>query len=533
MAGELSFDLALEPWLPVRFTDGRSGSVGLAEALTRAHEISGLDIEFPTQEPPILRLLLACCYRAFGGPADDTAWRKLWEAPVLPTEVIEAYFERWADRFDLFDSEAPFFQSPGLGAVGGGGPKTANKLISYAPSGNNVPLFTPVTDATGLALSAAEAGRWLVERHAWGTTSDKTGAEGNPKVKAGKDAPQVGHVGWIGFVAPIGPTLRETLLLNLVPWSRTGFIRGGSEDLPAWERPPLGPMHETRPPEGVCDLYTWQGRRIRLCPEMRADEVVVTGVVICAGDSVDREAARGVDPHTGWRRITQGSIDYSPLRARTGQQVWRGLSALLALSEGENRAAVLSWVAALEARGVQSVSLLVTSTKFGNMSTTIEDLLSDRLDTPVAVLRTEDLEAATLAGYAVHFADAAARALGFVSDASFVKHNDETDRYEVPEGKRIQASASRNGLAEELYSALDAPYRHFLMELGSSELRAMAIASWAATVTAAARAVARRRLAELPASQAFAGASCELRFERALRKAREDFNPLPEEKGVA
>lgn len=528
MDGErCQFDLVSASWLPVRFVDGTSGEVGLAEVLRRAHEIAGLDIEFPTQEPALVRLLLACCYRLLVGPSDESAWRALWNAPALPAAAIDSYFERWGDRFDIFDKQAPFFQSPNLEPAGAGGVKAANRLISFAPGGNNVPLFTPITDAMGLTLTPAEAARWLVERHAWGTASDKTGAKGNPRLKAGKDTPQVGHLGWIGFVAPIGSTLRETLLLNLVPWNRTLLIRGGPGDLPAWERPPLGPEREARPPEGVCDLFSWQGRRIRLYPERRGDEVVVAGVLICAGDDLDRDTVRHVDPHTGWRstKAKDGTVAFSPLRAKPGQQVWRGLSSLLALEEDRERAGIVSWLEAIEPEAPERVSMLVTAAEFGSMSTTMVDLVADRLDAPVAVLRAKDIAAATVAHDAVAFADAVAGALCRVADGPFLSYDDSKSRYSVPEGKLAQARGARTAIAEELYAALDAPFRRFLLTLAQDRDRQAARASWAETVTYVASDLVHRIMAHLSPVQAFTGAYAEGSFRKALARAREDFSP--------
>ena len=132
----------------------------------------------------------------------------------------------------------------------------------------------------------------------------------------GKDVPPIGHLGWIGFTAPLGATLRETLLLNLIPWSHSGLILTGPYDLPAWERAPVSASHEKRPPTGVCDLYTWQGRRIRLFAEQGADgEPAITGVLICAGDALLRGTVQGVEPQTAWRKQTSPNeaVGYSPV----------------------------------------------------------------------------------------------------------------------------------------------------------------------------------------------------------------------------
>lgn len=526
--GQARFDLVDEPWLPVRLRDGTSREVGLRQALVGAHEIVGLDIEFPTQEPALLRLLLAVCYRALQGPVDDEAWEALWSAASLPEDAFSDYLDRWRDRFDLFHPTTPFFQAPGLEPVGKDGVRPASKLIAHAPSGNNVPVFTPITDAMAVVLRPGEAARWVVERHAWGTTADKSGAKGNPRVKVGKDTPTIGHLGWIGFVAAIGRTLKETLLLNLVPLNRTALVSSGPWDLPAWERPASGPTRETRPPLGTCDLFTWQGRRIRLFPDRRDGEAVVARVLICAGDAVLREAIRTVEPHTGWRtkKEKDGTLTYSPTKARMGQQVWRGLNAMLALDQGSVRAASLSWLAAVEERVPMQVSLLITAAEYGQMSTTMNDFVSDRLDTAVALLRNGDLEAATLAVDAASYADDVQRALWYVADGPFLAFDQHHDRYAVPEGKSGQARTARHAIGEDFYGELDAPFRRFLVDLATADFRLRARFEWADLVAEVALRIAHRSLSQLSASDAFFGAKAEGWFRASLAKARTSFAPI-------
>jgi hypothetical protein len=52
-----------------------------------------------TQEPPILRLLLAVLYRALEVPMNDADWSALWRVEELPKKRIDAYLERWRSRF--------------------------------------------------------------------------------------------------------------------------------------------------------------------------------------------------------------------------------------------------------------------------------------------------------------------------------------------------------------------------------------------------------------------------------------------------
>lgn len=532
VTGDHSFNLVAEPWIPVRRLDGSSAQVGLIAALTKAHTFAGLDVEYPTQEPALLRLLLAVCYRALGGPADEREWRALWANETLPEPPIRSYLERWSHRFDLFDAETPFFQTPGLETTSGK-PAPITKLVPYAPSGNNVPLLTPLTGGGPFALAPAAAARWLIERHAWGTTSDKTGAVGNPLVKAGKDTPAVGHLASVGFVSPLGATLKETLLLNLVPLGGQ-WTRSAPEDLPAWERPPDGAARQKRTgddggriPTGVCDLYTWQGRRILLLPEH--DEGCTTSVsrvVVCAGDDIARDSAINIDPHIGWvtRTGKDGTPRHVPLRARTGQQVWRGLGSLLALgvtgAESASRAPVLSWLARIEDTAPTVVSLLTTSVTHGNMSATVDDLLVDRLAVKVSVLRQEDPAAGEFAVDCAKLADNAAFTLRIAAEAPYLAEKD--GKLVVDKAKRDQADSAGDAAGERLYTALDGPFRRMLAGLIDIEEERP---RWAATVRVIAESEAARVLGGLPSSQAFAAANADVRFRAALRKAAERFSP--------
>ncbi len=533
VTGEHSFDLVTRPWIPVRRSDGTAAEVGLIDALVEAHSITGFDVEYPTQEPALLRLLLAICYRALAGPADEQEWRALWADEALPDVPIRSYLEDWSHRFDLFDAETPFFQTPRLETTSG---KTASaaKLVPYAPSGNNVPLLTPLTDGGPFALAPGAAARWLIERHAWGTTSDKAGAIGNPLVKAGKDTPAVGHLASVGFVAPVGSTLKETLLLNLVPlggqWTHSGL-----DDLPAWERPPDGPARSKRNgdaggriPAGVCDLYTWQGRRILLLPEPGDGSTTSVGrVVVCAGDDIARDSAINIDPHVGWATRTDkdGTPRHVPLRARTGQQVWRGLGSLLALggtgTESASRAPVLSWLARVEDAAPIVVSLLTTSVTHGSMSSTVDDLLADRLAVNVSVLRQEDPAAGEFAVDCAKLAGNAAFALRIAAEAPYLAEKD--GNLVVDKAKKDQAESAGDATGERLYAALDGPFRRMLVGLSDAEEERP---RWAMTVKVAAESEAARILSGLPSSQALAAAVAAVRFRAALRKAMERFSPM-------
>ena len=187
LAGETSFDLIDAPWLGCVFVTGTAGLLSLRMTLHQAHLIRELDLDVPTQVPPILRLLLAVLHQALDGPWQDTQWEDWYRLGRFPEQQIDDYLEDpdIANRFGLFDPVAPFLQAAGLHPANGK-TKTAALLIPHIASGHNVPLFSADRDTAPAALSPAEAARWLLHAHAWDTAAIKTGAAGDPRVKTGK-----------------------------------------------------------------------------------------------------------------------------------------------------------------------------------------------------------------------------------------------------------------------------------------------------------------------------------------------------------
>jgi hypothetical protein len=263
-----------------------------------------------------------------------------------------------------------------------------------------------------------------------------------------------------------------------------------------------------------------------LLPTKRDVSIAVSHVVICAGDDVPHDAARGIDPHVGWRvnKATDGTLSYSPLTMRPGQQVWRGIGALLAFTDSMQRAGVLSWLASLEDR-VQQVSLLVTACTFGDMSSTIKDVLSDSLDTPIAVLRAESPAAYVVARDAVDVAVSISQALGLLAESPLATFNSETGRFEVPVGKKDRSAKVRGATAEDFLFMLDAPFRYFLTTLGDTRSFDRARQHWSETIRDHANRAKRRIVLGWTTVDVLAGAQAEGKFQRTMSKILREFAP--------
>ncbi|MBH5337627.1 CRISPR-associated helicase Cas3' [Streptomyces pactum] len=189
------FNLVRDPWLPVQRLDGTVAELSLREVFANAGTLRRIIGDVPTQEPVLLRLLLAVLHDALEGPAELEDWEELWESPAPFTAALD-YLERHAGCFELFDSVRPFFQVAGL--------RTAkdevaplSRIVADVPTGSALfSMRRPEVDH----LSFAEAARWLLHAHAFDTSGIKPAMVGDEgRSKAGKVYPPGG---WGSMGAP-------------------------------------------------------------------------------------------------------------------------------------------------------------------------------------------------------------------------------------------------------------------------------------------------------------------------------------------
>ncbi|MEU2435944.1 type I-E CRISPR-associated protein Cse1/CasA [Streptomyces rubradiris] len=493
--GPAAFNLVREAWVPVQRLDGTVTELSLHEVFAGADTLRGIVGDVPTQNPVLLRLLLAVLHDAVKGPATLEDWEDLWQSPA-PFTAAADYLQRYADRFELFDEKRPFFQVAGL--------RTAKEEVA--------PLSRIVADVpTGFALfsmrrpgvdrlSFAEAARWLLHAHAFDTSGIKSAMKGDEdRSKAGKVYPLgVGSLGNLGCVFAEGATLRETLLLNLVPFEEayvgSEFAERIGEDRPVWRQDePYGPGPRSEgaggaDPMGLRDLYTWQSRRIRLC----AAGGWVTGVVLGYGDPLLPPAPWRLEPMTGWRRSPvqerkQGRAPvYAPSRHNPNRSAWRGLAALLpARTQAEEtgdpgeppkqlRSGVTRWYSQVitdsEIDPGKLIRLRLTGMVYGTQQSVIDEIVDDSVVLPVVTLHETNPVYGAAALDAVSDAEKAVEALahlaGNLARAAGSDH---------PEA----AGASARDLG---YGALDGPYRAWLRNLARQPDLQAARNTWRETV---------------------------------------------------
>lgn len=282
------FNLIDEAWIPVRTLDDKRRELGIRDTLLQAKEIAVIEDPSPLVTASLHRFLLAVLYRALEGPADiDQA--KNWFKSGLPGEKIDAYLERWRDRFCLFDERHPFFQIPDFE------PKVwrAWTVLAAEHNADNAKVLFDHIDITRPdAVSPAAAARWLLATQTF-------------SVSAGKS--ELSHTGTApsataAMVLPLGRQLEDTLLLNLVPQHRP--VLAG--DLPVWEREPESVGRLKAGPErsiaGYADRYTWRTRSIRLRGEAHGGVgtlAFASGVENASKDSIDPMLGYRIDDRNG------------------------------------------------------------------------------------------------------------------------------------------------------------------------------------------------------------------------------------------
>ncbi|MGP4112335.1 type I-E CRISPR-associated protein Cse1/CasA [Streptomyces sp. 4N509B] len=423
-------NLVDDDWLPMRWAEGEVSRVSLRTALTRAGELRGLAVEPPTMLPAVLRqVILPTVFAVVGAPCSGGEWRDWFSAGQFTgqrREELDAYLDKHGHRFELFDRERPFGQVAGLTALSGE-TKPVSLLVPSVATGNNVPLYTPFTEAHAFSMKPADAAMWLMHAQCWDTAAIKTGARNDHQAKAGKTTGNpTGPLGQLGVIVPEGNTFYETLLLNTpIIWDQAQARF--PDDRPFWEADePHGPSWKKRVPHGLVDVLTWQSRRIRLIPEETTDGIRVRRVLVCAGDRMASLPETRWEPHTAWTytaKPKKGQPSMRPRRHRPGQYAWQGLPSLLTLrcedgSDGPRTSEQLLQIGELQARGELPEDYLVRVGTFGlvygNQSAVVEDSLADVLPLPTAAL-VADSRVRDVVVEAAEQADGVAQALNRLS----------------------------------------------------------------------------------------------------------------------
>jgi CRISPR system Cascade subunit CasA len=387
-----------------------------------------------------------------------------------------------------------------------------------------------------------DAARWLIHAQAFDVAGIHSGAVGDPRVKGGKGySIGTGWAGQLGGVYLVGDSLKDTLVLNLVAPKQIGLRTDdpvlGIRDLPVWERPPLTATPEPpwsgedyRQPRGPVDVYTWPSRRIRLY----GDQYLVTQCLNAQGDKLTPQDRFHVEPMTVWRYSEPqtkkfGRPTYMPKKHQPDQELWRGLAGVLAQASSGGSASgpvrfrepgVVTWARQLLEKGCLEQRLLhirSVGIEYGTQDATFNEVFSDDLVLPSALLNLENEDLANQSFEAVEVANQAVSAL-----ANFAQN------VALASGADSASDSPRNRARLIGFNALNQEFRGWLRNLTTDLSGVEQQSAWQTSAKRIISGVAQRFVAEA-STAAFIGRSvggqhrdvgtADRWFRAALRKA--------------
>ena len=322
-----NFNLIDEPWIPCIDLQGRGVEYGIRDTLLKAHELREIFDNSPLVTVAIHRLLLAILYRVHDGPHDFQTWMYLYRNDGFDQNKVTHYLEKHQTRFNLVDSNYPFFQMAKLET---NTPVSVTRLATECASGNNATLFDHTFDEEDVVWSAAQAARWLVGCQSFalgfGKSGDATinGAKETLPYSADAIALRGMNI-WLQ-----GPTLFDTLMINLTP------VPTNDNSLPPWE---LNDSHMHRDKldgktrkqiscSGIVDRFTWQSRLVLLLPENE----VFSKMYFTQGRSADKSQG---DPMKVYRTSKDEGISALPLSS--GKATWREAHSILTIPQANSK----------------------------------------------------------------------------------------------------------------------------------------------------------------------------------------------------
>jgi len=296
--------------------------ISLQEALLEAHTYRGIHDDSPLVTISLHRLLLAVIYRCWSGMTSAqwaVIWEDLWSQGRFPTERIEAYRQRWEDRFDLFDNRYPFYQVSDLTIAGRHPISPITRLAVEHATGNNATLFDHHYDDRPARYSSAFTARKLLATQAFAVGGGVSGAARLYETIFRR--PYSTHGPLTNCVVSYlqGATLFHTLMLNLVP------VDVRPEDLPPWEFEAAGSAHEimqryqSNHARSPIEALTWQSRLIRLWPDSHEHVPTVSGCSYTQGRSFNPQSAT-LDPMLSC--LHQNAETHVPLRYQVNRDAW-------------------------------------------------------------------------------------------------------------------------------------------------------------------------------------------------------------------
>lgn len=249
----MEYNLLDRPFISVLYHDGNMQDVGILDAFQQMKEIEDIYCESPLTTAGLYMLLISIAQRVLKVNSSKK-WRELWKDRDV-FQKFQRYLEKYRDRFDLYHSEFPFFQSK---------QKDLLELGEYHPlhrlafiQANNAALFPHFYDSSPMPMEDAEIARWLIAFQQFAFTCGHS--HGNIHTQSSLIQKSEGAV----CCVVKSKNLYETILLNLSVNAVSEYSE--KEDKPFWERDfNVKDIYNEYgdSPLGYCDALTWMSRSI-------------------------------------------------------------------------------------------------------------------------------------------------------------------------------------------------------------------------------------------------------------------------------
>jgi CRISPR system Cascade subunit CasA len=327
-----SFNLIDQPWIPCLRDDGSPDELSIRDILIQAHKLREIRGDTPLETVALHRLLLAVLHRIFG-PKDRDTWLKLWKQRGFGFEVepLESYITTWKHKFDLFDVSFPFFQIADQKQLGK--EDTVNKMVMQLTTDSTLFQHTLNSPVGGAELTPAQAARALITVHVF--------ALGYQLFVDGPCSKSI-------VFLVLGDSLFETLALNLSRYPEgDGDYQSTADDAPAWENESPFKVnfegniisrdvslvsgkqkYDQHIPLGQLDYLTWQNRKIKLIPEATPKGVIVRRIAWAPGMRLANEIA---DPMQTYFKIDDAG--YTAKSLDSDRALWRDSETLLRIAD--------------------------------------------------------------------------------------------------------------------------------------------------------------------------------------------------------
>lgn len=314
----MNFNLTSDPWIPVRWLDGRSTSVSLNELFAEATQIADLAVP-PHERISILRLLVCITQAAHGAPETSDDWPG-WDDGLESS--VAGYLAKWKEHFHLMGEGNRFLQAQ----IQDDKDYPTAQIVFHFATGNTPTLLDHTGDDVR-ELSPAFLARALLAYQ-----NHFVGGSLASKVKGNGPALKALHS------LLIGGSLRETLILNCMDRETLHPAVLGK---PVWEGGGKSDYLARLVPNPCKLRLVKDGKRIRIDQGMIYDEYETSSI---------RETSTTII--VGKRGGVETKV---LLRASPGKGIWRDLHCITVVQKGEQHAPLI-FRSHIEARDERQIS---------------------------------------------------------------------------------------------------------------------------------------------------------------------------------